>query len=97
MMTERPPDLKQSMDHVFEELADFRKQLAQQRRADFLRDYATIGTADLARLFDVNEQTVCRWRMADIGPPWIKVGGMVRYRLAELEQWMREQSSNGKE
>jgi excisionase family DNA binding protein len=31
--------------------------------------------------------TVRRWRHRGEGPPAIRLGGLVRYRIADLEQW----------
>lgn len=32
--------------------------------------------------------TVRGWRLAGIGPPYVKLGGLVRYRRAEVEKWI---------
>jgi hypothetical protein len=37
------------------------------------------------------DQTLRRWRMEGRGPRWLKVGGRIRYRWADVERWLAEQ------
>lgn len=36
----------------------------------------------------VSVKTLYDWRYRGIGPPGIKVGGLVRYRPENIEQWL---------
>lgn len=33
-------------------------------------------------------QTLARWRVEGGGPPYLKLGGLVRYREEDLERWL---------
>lgn len=49
-----------------------------------------LRTADVARMLDVSEATLRGWRRQGNGPPYIKVGRAVRYRLEDVERWTEE-------
>ena len=45
-----------------------------------------------AAYLNVSIRTLQRWRQQGIGPPSIRLpNGYLRYRLADLYQWLREQ------
>jgi predicted DNA-binding transcriptional regulator AlpA len=46
----------------------------------------------LARLLDIPERTPGQWRYRGKGPRYIKVGRHVRYRRADVEAWLSDQS-----
>ncbi len=50
---------------------------------------------DLARREQVPIQTVYRWNSEGTGPPRLKLGRHVRYRLADVEAWEAERVSGG--
>ena len=35
------------------------------------------------------------WRKKRCGPPWRKIGKLVRYSLADLKQWVESQPAGG--
>jgi hypothetical protein len=37
------------------------------------------------------EKTLANWRSAGIGPPYYRVGGSIRYDVADLDAWLAEQ------
>jgi hypothetical protein len=39
----------------------------------------------------LSQQTLAQWRSADTGPAYLKVGGQVRYRRADLDRWLDQQ------
>jgi predicted DNA-binding transcriptional regulator AlpA len=39
-------------------------------------------------LADVSPKTLRNWRYLRQGPPFVKVGGMVRYDRREVERWL---------
>jgi hypothetical protein len=41
--------------------------------------------ADLARRWNVSPRTLERWRWLRKGPPYLKIGGRVAYRLCDVE------------
>ena len=41
-----------------------------------------------AQLLGVSPRTLDRWHLLDEGPPRIRYGAQVRYRMASLEQWL---------
>jgi hypothetical protein len=44
---------------------------------------------DLAKRWRVSPRTLERWRYLQIGPPYLKIGGRVVYRLADIEEYER--------
>ena len=45
----------------------------------------------LAKLLDVPLATLYGWRYKGIGPVGIRIGRHVRYRRADVEEWIEEQ------
>ena len=53
-----------------------------------------IDTVQLAEYLG-NEVNTCEgWRLKGIGPRYIKVGRLVRYRIADLDLWLESQTRN---
>ncbi len=48
-----------------------------------------ITPAAVAALLSMNTQTLAVWRHLGKGPVYIKVEGAVRYRLSDIESWLR--------
>lgn len=46
-----------------------------------------LTTEELALRLGRSPRTVEDWRLDRKGPPYIRVGGTVRYRLADIEAW----------
>lgn len=42
---------------------------------------------DLAKRWAISTSTVARWRSDGIGPAFVKIGGQVRYRVQDVEQY----------
>lgn len=40
----------------------------------------------------VKEQTLAAWRCHREGPPFVKVGRLVRYRVADLDEWLNRKA-----
>ena len=49
-----------------------------------------LSPTDLAGYLDVPRSTVYEWNYRRTGPPTIRIGKHVRYREADVEQWLRE-------
>jgi Helix-turn-helix domain len=48
-----------------------------------------VSTKDLSRMWDMPESTLRYWRCAGIGPPYVKLGGRIKYDLADVEDYVR--------
>jgi predicted DNA-binding transcriptional regulator AlpA len=48
-----------------------------------------LSPEDLADRYDVALQTVYGWNKSGSGPAYLKIGGLVRYRVADVEAWER--------
>lgn len=70
---------------VREELAKFAP-TAPPAANDNLPEYGT--DHDVARLLDVSVDALQKWRRQKKGPPYVKVGRCVRYRLADVHAWL---------
>lgn len=42
---------------------------------------------DLAGRWRVSGRTLERWRAERYGPAWIRIGGSIRYRMADVLAW----------
>lgn len=49
-----------------------------------------IDTKKLAELLDTSPVTVMRFRLHGGGPPFIRFGRNVKYRMSDVEQWLAE-------
>lgn len=43
---------------------------------------------EVAAFLRVSESTLSRWRADKKGPPFIRIGGVTRYRIDQVEQWL---------
>lgn len=43
---------------------------------------------EIAAFLRVSESTLSRWRAEKKGPPFIRIGGVTRYRVEQVEQWL---------
>ncbi|WP_147164031.1 helix-turn-helix transcriptional regulator [Pararhodospirillum oryzae] len=46
-----------------------------------------ITTDQLAARLGVTTRTVMRWRVERFGPPYLRLGRSIRYRLDDILQW----------
>lgn len=51
----------------------------------------TITEGDLARLIGLEEKTLKNWRYEHCPIPYRKIGGRVRYALADVAAWLNDQ------
>lgn len=54
------------------------------------RTGSMLTTADLAGRWQVPARTLGQWRYEKRGPGYVKIGGAVRYRLADVEAYEAE-------
>ena len=50
---------------------------------------------DVAQKLHVSLACLRRWRLEKRGPPFVKIGQLVRYRPDELENWLRSLPTGG--
>ncbi len=56
---------------------------------------ALISAKDLAQRWNVRIQTLQKWRIANEGPRYIKIGGRVMYNMKEIAQYEKERTFCG--
>jgi excisionase family DNA binding protein len=47
---------------------------------------------DVAALLGIKRSTVEKWRHRNYGPPYVRVGRLVRYRSSAVAAWIEEQT-----
>jgi predicted DNA-binding transcriptional regulator AlpA len=75
-----------------------------QRKADDASLRPTIAAHDsplidekrLCADLGISSVTATKWRAKAAGPPFIKVGRLVRYRRADVEAWLASRTVGGK-
>jgi len=50
-----------------------------------------LNQKELARRWGISHRTLERWRYAGEGPPYLKLGGRVLYRLSDIEAFEQSQ------
>ena len=48
-----------------------------------------VSTKELSEIWGVPESTLRYWRCAEIGPVYVKLGGRIKYDLADVERYVR--------
>jgi hypothetical protein len=48
-----------------------------------------VSTKELSAIWGVPESTLRYWRSAETGPPYVKLGGRIKYDLADVERYVR--------
>ncbi|MGJ3223792.1 helix-turn-helix transcriptional regulator [Micromonospora aurantiaca (nom. illeg.)] len=46
------------------------------------------SVTEVAEYLGINPQTLYNWRAKGVGPKSCKVGGRVKYRLADVDAWL---------
>jgi excisionase family DNA binding protein len=46
---------------------------------------------EAAEYLRVHVATLRRWRAEGTGPPWLRAGRSLRYRRADVDDWLRQQ------
>ncbi|OJU41520.1 MAG: DNA-binding protein [Microbacterium sp. 69-10] len=47
-----------------------------------------MNSREVAAYLKVSESTLSRWRSAQTGPPFLRLGGIARYRLDAIDGWL---------
>lgn len=61
---------------------------ARVRSTNAVDDSALIDEKQLCADLGISSVTATKWRAKAAGPPFIKVGRLVRYRRADVEAWL---------
>ncbi len=48
-----------------------------------------VSTKELSEIWGVAESTLRYWRCAEVGPIYVKLGGRIKYDLADVERYVR--------
>src|SRR5207249_10890907 len=51
--------------------------------------------SDVAKMLTVSLAALRRWRIEDRGPVCLKIGALVRYRLRDVENWLKSRPVRG--
>jgi predicted site-specific integrase-resolvase len=52
-----------------------------------------LTAAELADRLKVAQSTLWQWNLRNYGPPAVRIGGKLRYRVEAVEKWEREQET----
>ena len=52
-----------------------------------------VSPSQVARFLAVEVETLDGWRRRGVGPPWYRLGRVIRYRLNEVEDWIHKSRS----
>ena len=58
-------------------------------RSDTTNRPRLVSTKELSKMWDMPESTLRYWRCAGIGPAYVKLGGRIKYDLADVEGYVR--------
>ena len=53
-----------------------------------------VSTRELSAIWGVPESTLRYWRCAEVGPPYVKLGGRIKYDLVDVELYVRANKRN---
>ena len=53
-----------------------------------------LNQLELSRRWNMSQRTLEHWRSRKLGPPYLKIGGGVLYRLEDIERYEAEQRRN---
>src|SRR5271157_798212 len=48
-----------------------------------------VSTRELSEIWGIPESTLRYWRSGETGPPYVKLGGRIRYDLGDVERYVR--------
>jgi hypothetical protein len=56
---------------------------------------AHLNEAALSKRWSISPRTLQKWRQEGKGPAYLKLGGRIVYRLADVEAWEAQQRRGG--
>jgi excisionase family DNA binding protein len=51
-------------------------------------DDKLLDSSELAKYLGVAESTIKKYRLEGVGPAYVKIGHLVRYRIADVDEWV---------
>lgn len=57
-------------------------------------DLILLEAKKVAEIFGIDELTLANWRSRKVGPPYVKVGHLVRYKLADIQAYIERNVRN---
>jgi excisionase family DNA binding protein len=55
-------------------------------------DESLLNESEAAKLLAVSVRTLQAWRTRESGPPFVRLGRAIRYRLKDLIEWVRSKT-----
>ena len=55
-------------------------------------DESLLNEAEAAKFLAVSVRTLQAWRTRESGPPFVRLGRAIRYRLKDLIEWVRSKT-----
>ena len=52
-----------------------------------VQDRKLLATLQLAEHLELSPRTLERWRHQGTGPPWLEIGGRIRYDPTDIAKW----------
>ena len=49
-----------------------------------------LDTPTLAIELDASEPTIISWRRKNVGPDFVRIGRLIRYRRSDVDRWLEE-------
>jgi predicted DNA-binding transcriptional regulator AlpA len=95
------------MAFVFNNLLDSRVSLSighriqsvtpEKNMNDPILDDKILTTQQAAKLANQQPMTMSKWRSRGKGPPYLRLGGKIRYRLSDIRKWIESSVINPSE
>jgi predicted DNA-binding transcriptional regulator AlpA len=55
-------------------------------------DESLLNESETAKFLAVSVRTLQAWRTRELGPPFVRLGRAIRYRLKDLIEWVRSKT-----
>lgn len=53
-------------------------------------DHRLLSTKELARILNISHRTLENMRLRERGPPYLRIGRVIRYEMNEVLKWMEQ-------
>jgi len=87
--TESLEDRSEPSNATLSVVLPFQSQMGRVEHADQRGRRQLVSTKELSEIWGVPESTLRYWRCAEIGPTYVKLGGRIKYDLADVERYVR--------
>ena len=55
-----------------------------------------LDTESLSEILSIKPGTLRSWRSLGYGPSWYSLGGLIRYRMTDVEKWFEKRKREGR-